>query len=365
MTKRRARGEGTIYQNPSGLWVAQITLPTGKRKAKYSKNQRVVKDWLLNQRQAVQTGNWVEKDQITVEQFLDRYFEDVAKHSLRPKTLETYEYLLRMHIKPELGKIKLASLRPDQVQNLYANKLESGLSNRTVQFMHSILHKALQQALKWGLVYRNVADLVEPPSVKKKAPQTLSSSQVKQFLNSIRDDRMFPIFALAIGCGLREGEVLGLHYEDIDWETQTIHVKHAIQYLIGKGLVLTEPKTDKSRRAVEIPDFAFQALKDHRDLHNIHQGLMFVTSNGTPFSPRNVIRFFKQSLEQAGLPEIRFHDLRHTSATLLLTAGVHPKVVQEMLGHSQINLTMDTYSHVLPSMQQEASKKMDGILGDF
>jgi integrase len=365
MAKRRARGEGTIYQNPSGLWVAQITLPSGKRKAKYSKTQKVVRDWLLNQRQSVQTGNWVEKDQITVDQFLDRYFKDIASHTLKPKTLETYEYLLRMHIKPGLGFIKLTSLRPDQIQNLYSQKLESGLSSRTVQFIHSILHKALRQALKWGLVYRNVADLVEPPAVNKKTPLTLSPSQVKLLLNAVRSDRMFPILALAIGCGLREGEVLGLHYEDIDWDAQTIHVQHAVQYLIGKGLVITQPKTDTSRRTIHIPDFAYQALKDHRDSQDRNQGLVFITANGTPYSPRNLIRYFKQSLVKAELPEIRFHDLRHTAATLLLTAGVHPKIVQEMLGHSQINLTLDTYSHVLPSMQQEASQKMDSILGDF
>jgi integrase len=132
--------------------------------------------------------------------------------------------------------------------------------------------------------------------------------------------------------------------------------------LIGKGLIITEPKTDKARRTIAVPDFVMQSLKEHCDSQNRNQGLIFTTSTGTPFSPRNVIRYFKQALVKAGLPEIRFHDLRHTAATLLLSEGVHPKIVQEMLGHSQINLTLDTYSHVLPSMQQEASQKMNGLL---
>ena len=148
--KRRAKGEGTIYQNPKGLWVSQITLPNGKRKVKYSKTQKVVMDWLLAQRQAVQANNWVDEDKITLSAFIDRYLKDVAAHTLRPKTLESYESLIRLHIKPELGEFKLSALRPDHLQALYSQKLNSGLSRRTVQFVHSILHKVLDQALKVG-----------------------------------------------------------------------------------------------------------------------------------------------------------------------------------------------------------------------
>ncbi len=362
MTKKRGHGEGTIYQNAKGMWVAQVTLPNGKRKTKYSDSQKGAKEWILNERETIQKGNWVAEDKITVGDFLDRYMADIAAHTLRPKTIEAYEYLVRRHIKPELGVYRLNQLRPDHLQNLYSQKIQSGLSRRTVQFIHSVLHKALSQALKWGLVHRNIADLVEAPAVKRKAPTTLTSDQVKQYLTCIHDDRMYPILALAVSCGMREGELLGLHYEDVDWNNGVIHIRHAIQYLIGKGLVITEPKTDKARRAIPVPEFAMAALKDHRDSQNKNQGLVFTTSNGTPFSPRNLIRYFKHTLQKAGLPEIRFHDLRHTSATLLLSEGVHPKVVQEMLGHSQINLTMDTYSHVLPSLQQQASEKMNRIL---
>lgn len=356
--KRRANNEGTIFQEKSGLWVAEVSLPDGKRKRKRSKTQKVVKDWLLAQREAVRDGTVVENDKVTVGDFLDRYMSDIAEHNLRPKTLEGYRYLIRMHLKPGLGRVRLSQLRPEQVQSLYSEKIKSGLSNRTVQFMHSILHKSLEQAARWGMVVRNVSDLVDAPTVSHKAPKTFSAEQVATFLNQAILSRFYPMYCLAL-VGLREGEILGLHIEDFDRESHTIHIKHAIQYLVGKGLVITEPKTEKARRSLKLPDFVYNALISHLDSQNRNQGLMFVTTNGTPYSARNFIRDFKGQLKAAGLPDIRFHDLRHTTATLLLSRNVHPKVVQEILGHSQISLTMDVYSHVIPSVMDDALKLLD------
>lgn len=359
--KRRANNEGTIFQESSGLWVAEISLPGGKRKRKRSKIQRVVREWLLAQRDAARDGLVVENDKVTLGDFLDRYIRDIGEHTLRPKTLEAYNYLIRMHIKPDLGSVRLSQLRPEHLQTLYSQKLNSGLSHRTVQFMHSILHKALEQATRWGLVVRNVSDLVDPPVVKRKAPDTLSADQVNQFLDQVKASRFYPMYCLAF-VGLREGEILDLHIEDFDRVEHTIHIKHAVQYLVGKGLVITEPKTEKARRSIKLPDFVYDPLVQHVDQQNRNQGLMFVTSAGTPFSPRNFFRDYKEQLEAAGLPDIRFHDLRHTTATLLLSQNVHPKVVQELLGHSQISLTMDTYSHVMPGLQEEAVNKIDTLL---
>jgi integrase len=361
MVRRRSRGEGTIYQRPGGLWVAQFTLPNGKKRTKYSKSQKTVREWLKTQLNALKQGLLVEEEKITLSQFIDRYYTDVASHSLRPKTLESYEYLIRMHIKPDIGNIRLTALTPAHLQNLYSLKLNQGLSRRTVQYVHSILHRSLNQALKWGLVSRNVADLAEAPTVKRRAPQTLNQDEVRQFLSVVKDDRHYPLYVLSFS-GMREGELLGLHWEDVDFFSNTIHIKHAVQQLRGKGLVLTEPKSEKSRRSLAVPAFAMDALWEYREKTGRISGLVFQTSNGTPISPRNLVRHFKKMLNKAGLPNIRFHDLRHTAATLLLSQGVHPKVVQEMLGHSQINLTLDTYSHVLPDIQQEAAEKMNGIL---
>lgn len=232
MPKRRPKGEGSLYYNEKKkLWVAQINLEDGKTKTHYGKTQKEVRDWLLETRTARQRGLLLEEENITLSVFLDRYMTDVARHTLRPKTIEAYEYLVRMHIRPETGAIKLSALRPDHLQKLYSAKLDSGLSRRTVHFIHSVIHKVLDQTLKWGLVARNVAELVDAPTVKRKAPQTLSMEQAQAFLAHTRASRFYPMYALAIGCGLREGEVLGLHHEDIDWGSHTIHIRHAVQYL--------------------------------------------------------------------------------------------------------------------------------------
>lgn len=363
MAKRRSKGEGTIYQNPKGLWVAQITLPNGKRKTKYSKNQKVVQEWLLTQRNYLRQGLLVENDRLTVSAFLDRYFQDIASHTLRPKTLESYEYLIRVHIKPELGSFRLSALNPAHLQALYSMKLNQGLSNRTVQYIHSIIHKALKQALRWGLVSKNVADLAEAPKVKRKIPQTLSVNEVQKLLSVTRESRLFPLYVLAVTTGMREGELLALDYESVNFLNNTIQVKHSVQQLAHKGIVITEPKTEKSKRTIVVPSFAMSILWEYQLKAGSVTGLIFHTSSGKPISPRNMVREFKLYLKKAKLPEIRFHDLRHTAATLLLSEGVHPKVVQEMLGHSQINLTLDTYSHVLPTIQAEAAERMNSLLG--
>lgn len=363
MALRRSNGEGSIcFSEKEQLWIGQITLPGGKRRRKRSKTQKVVKDWLLAQREAVRDGLVVEDEKVTVGEFIDRYMSDVATHTLRPKTLEAYHSLIRVHLKPALGQIRLNQLRPAHVQKFYADKLESGLSRRTVQFIHSILRKALDQALRWGLVVRNVADLVDAPVPKRKAPVTWTPDQVRKFLDSIKDHRWYPIYVLALYCGLREGELLGLHFEDVDLLHSQIHVRHAVQYLIGGGLVITEPKTDAGKRTVTIPSFANNVLLEYMHPLKRNQGLIFVTGNNTPISPRNLIRHFKSALKEANLPEIRFHDMRHTHASLLLAAGVHPKLVQERLGHSQISLTLDTYTHVIPNMQDGVAEKIDDLL---
>ena len=364
MVKRRSKGEGTIYQNAKGLWVAQVTLPNGKRKVKYSKTQKVVKDWLLGQRKALEEGNWVDNDKVTLSAFLDRYMMDVAAHTLRPKTIESYEYLIRMHIKPEIGSIKLTALRPDHLQNLYSLKLNQGLSKRTVQYTHAIIHKSLQQAMKWGLVSRNVADLAEPPTVKRKTPQTLTLEQIKQLLAVLKEDRLYSLYALAVGCGLREGELLGLYWEDIDFYSGTLHVQRAVQQLKITGLSITEPKSEKSRRTIAVPGFALDILWNYKEKTGKLSGLVFPTSNGTPISPRNLVRHYKAALVKAGLPDLPFHSLRHSFASIQLLAGTNPKIVQEALGHSQISLTLDTYSHVIPSLQHEAAEKMNELFSE-
>lgn len=357
---RRTKNEGTIYwSNTHNLWVAQITLPNGKRKSKYSKDQKTVRNWLLEQRKALKDGSLV-SESITVSEFFKRYL-DVIVHTVRPKTYERYEGLYRLHIEPELGYLKLHYLRPAHIQGLYSTKLSDGQSKRSVQQLHALIHKALDQALKWGLVNQNVSDLVTSPKPDKRIPPTLTKDQVIKFLGVAKKDRLYALYVLAITTGMRQGELLGLRWGDVDLDKALIQVKHTTQTLWKKGIVFTEPKTEKSKRSITIPEIAVEALKNHPKIESEHD-LVFPTSEGTPIRGGNLLKYFKRLLERAGLPQMRFHDLRHTSATLLLTAGVHPKIVQERLGHSQIGLTLDTYSHVLPSMQEEAANKMDNML---
>ncbi len=371
MSKRRAHGEGTIYQRADGLWVAQITLPNGKRKAKYSKTQKVVKDWLLEQREAIKKGLWLDNTKITLSEFLDRFLKDVASHTLKPKTLVSYESIIRLHINPEIGSLKLAALTPVQLQTLYSNKLNAGLSKRSVQYIHAVIHKVLAQAVMWGLVTRNVADAVVAPRPVNKAPTTLTASQVKDLLAVMRHNRFYALYLLAITSGMRQGELLGLMWDDVDLDQGFLHIRHTAQTIYKQGVVLGETKTEKSRRSIAIPNIAIDALIEHREKQRliragrrdwVENNLVFPTGRGTPMTARNLIREFHVLLEKAGLPKIRFHDLRHTSATLLLLAGVHPKIVQERLGHSKIDMTLDTYSHVVPDIQKEAAQKMDLIL---
>ncbi len=362
MAKKRAHGEGSIFFSDSRkLWVAEIYVD-GKKKRKYSKQQQTVKAWLLSQRDSIRDGTFVKKENVTLGVFLDAYVADVAAHTLRPKTLEVYKYLIRLHIKPTLGHLRLSDLRPDHVQKLYSEKLKAGLSRRTTKFIHAVLHKALEQAVRWGLVARNILDLVDAPVVKRKTPAVWDVDQAKKFLEHVKPDRFYPIYALAIATGMREGEILGVHYEDIQWAAGTLHVRHAVQYLAGQGVILTEPKTDNAKRTIKVPEFAMQVLKEHAKREKINQGFLFRTRNQTPFAPRNLLRHFHAAMEEAGLPRIRFHDLRHTTASLLLMQGAHPKKVQELLGHSTIALTMDTYSHILPAMHDELAQQMDSLL---
>jgi integrase len=359
--KRRSRGEGSLYFLKSkGLWVSKITLPDGSRKVKYGKLQKDVREHHQTAINALRQGLMPKDDTLTVSQFSAAYM-DAARHTLRPKTIEGYSSLLKTHIIPSLGKIKLSQLRPDHLQTLYTQKLESGLSRRTVHFIHSIIHKFLDQALKWGLVVRNVADLVDAPTPKRRQLTVWNREEVSKFLEftKINDPRFYPAFVLLVYGGFREGEVLGIHRSDINLERGTITVNHAVQYLLGKGVNITEPKTERSRRSVKLPLSAFNVLKVYLEGLKENQKLLFTTDSGKPINPRFLIKHFKEDLRGAELPEIRLHDLRRTSATLLLSANVHPKVVQERLGHSSITLTLDTYSSVLPDIQDEAADKLE------
>jgi integrase len=210
--------------------------------------------------------------------------------------------------------------------------------------------------VKWGFISRNPTDLVTPPKPKKKAPITLSEGEVEAFLKSIEHHQWYPIYVLAIGTGMREGEIFGLRHEDLSLDVSSLQVTQTVYSIRGKTHI-GEPKSDKSRRTIALPDYVVEVLKSIEP----GSGLLFTTSSGRPISPRNLLRHFHESLAKAGLPRVTFHSLRHFHATYLLKRNIHPKIVQERLGHSTISLTMDTYSHVIPDIQKEATEKIDDI----
>lgn len=361
MTKRRANNEGSLFfDSTKESWCAEITLPNGKRRKKRGKNQKEVQDWLFEQRKYIQSGLPLKDEKVTVAAFMTRYMEEVAAHTLKPGTLKSYDHWVNAHIIPEIGRIKLAALRPEHLQRLYAKKLDEGLSKRTVQYMHSIIRRILNQAVRWGVISINPTNMVTPPKPEKQEFTTLSADQAKTFIESVEDGRWRTIYVVAILTGLRKSEILGLRWEDVDFKRSQLSINNII-YEVSGHIYSGSPKTDSSRRTIAMPNYVAQSLQAYQEITHETHGLIFTTSTGKPISQRNLTRHFHGALEKAGLPRIRFHDLRHTAATLLLKENVHPKVVQEMLGHSSISLTLDTYSHVIPSMQQEAADKMDGL----
>lgn len=367
---RRSNNEGSIYWwEGKGLWAAAITLPNGKRKVKTSKLQKTVKDWLVKERGKIQDGNYLSDDRITVGAFLTRYLEDYGKRSLRVTTLQGYQAVIQKHIIPELGSIRLVALRADQINHLLAKELEAGKSPRFVEYVHGILKRSLNLAVRWGLLTKNPALLVSPPKVKFKIPNTWSADQLQKFLEHIKADRWAGIYYLAC-VGMRKGEILGLPLKALDLDEGKLMVIQTIQFVPGQGILTLEPKTDKSRRLIRLPEFVRKALKDHLLRREIlaqnanwkESGLVFTTDIGTPISPRNMLRHFKTKLTEAGLPNIRFHDLRHSVASILLEKNTHPKLVSELLGHSSINLTLSTYSHIINPMNTVVADTLDGAI---
>lgn len=375
MSKRRDRGEGTIAKRADGRWTAAITLDDGRRKWFYGSTRREVADKLakaLNDRK--QGTLLLTSERLTLGQYLATWLTSAAKPSVRPKTFVSYSGLVRNHIAPSaIAKRQLTKLNGLDIQAFLNEKLESGYSARTVQYLHAVLRRALGQAVKWNLVPRNVASLAAPPKVSRTKVQPLTPEQVRCFLDVAKQDRLAAVFTVAVALGLRQGEVLGLRWQDVDLDRRTLTISFALQRLGGgKGLALVEPKTAESRRTIMLPDYAVAALREHRTRQLQErllagdkwkdQGFVFTTRVGTPLDPRRVQSKFKKLLDQAGLPDMRFHDLRHTCASLLLAQGVPARMIMEILGHSKISTTMDLYSHILPTLQTEAAAKMDAVL---
>lgn len=357
-----------------GLWCAAVTWDTTigrRRKWLYGKTRKEVADKLTVALRARQQGLPQADDRRSVGAYLAEWLES-TKGSVRPRTWERYEQYVRVHATPVIGRVVLSRLAPQHLQQLYANRIEAGLSESSVAHLHSVMHTALRQAEAWGAVQRNVARLVNPPRVRRHEMRTLSPAEARMLLQAASSDRYEALFAVAVSTGMRLGELLGLRWRDVQLDAATLRVIASLQ-ATKEGYQFVEPKSARSRRQIALTQTAVAALRRHRAaqaLERFRHGrvwhdldLVFTSENGGPVDDTNLrTRHFYPLLARAGLPRLRLHDLRHTAATLMLGRGVHPKIASEMLGHSQIAVTLDLYSHVTPTMQRDAAATIDAVL---
>jgi integrase len=374
---RRTRGksEGTIYCRSDGRWEARVDLGyvNGKRKRKciYAHSRLAVAALLTEAQHKVQRNLPVSFEPQSVATYLNKWLDSIRPPMTRPRTFERFDGIVRCHLVPAFGSVRLDKLTPQRVQELLTAKLDDGLSPQSVRHLRTVLGIALNRAVKFDLVGRNVVRLTDPPPIERQPVSPLKPEEAKKLLKAAEGDRLEAVYTVALALGLRRGEALGLAWEDVDLDAGTLRVNRSLQRVEHK-LQLLPPKTAGSRRSIMLPEITVRALRKHRARQAeerlaagtgwIDTGLVFTTGKGTPLEPRNVVRHFKALLKRAELPASRFHDLRHTAASLLLAQGTHPRVVMEILGHSRITLTMDTYSHVMPSVMNDAAAKMDSIL---
>jgi integrase len=342
----------------------------------YGKTRKAVAERLTKAMADRDGGLVFEAGNITVGEYLERWLTDCVRDTVKESTYSSYTRLAEKHAIPDLRRTKLKTFNAAHVRALFREKLDSGLSARTVQYLRFILRKAMDQAVTDGLIPRNPVLAVKSPQVRREEIKPLSQAKTRAFLQAVSEseDRLEALYILAVHCGLRQGEMFGLKWEDVDLDARTLQVRRTLARVEDGEPIFTTPKTTKSRRQVRLTTGAMFALKAHRKQQLEQQmeyagiwedhGLVFTSEVGTPLNRHNVAqRSFKPLLKRAGLRDIRFHDLRHTCATLLLSRGQHPKFVQELLGHSTIAITLDTYSHVLPGMGDGLADAMDDALG--
>lgn len=366
MAGRRGNGEGTVYQLADGRWRYQATI-AGRRCGGYARTRKEAQTKLRGLHGDADRGLLPAPEKATVAGLMARWLDNVVKHTRRPRTFQSYRDEARRHILPTLGAMKLQQLQTAHVQQLYGELLDGGLSPKSVRIVHGVLHCALEQALVWNLVPRNVAGAAQPPRVTRKEIHVFDPAQVKHLLTTAASGRWAALMALAVATGMRQGELLGLTWPDVELDAGLVRVRRQL----GRDGALAETKTGKGRRVIDVPPSTVAALREHKRRQNEERlllgpewqdhGLVFCTHGGRPLHWRNVTREYKALLRRAGLPTLAFHALRHTAATLLLLQGEHSKVVQERLGHSTISMTLDTYSHLIPSMGRAAADKLEAL----
>lgn len=376
--------KGHIRKRGKSSWAVVLYLgrdATGKDRHKWHSvrgTRRDAQRELVRLLHETNTGSYVEPARMPVSEFLDRWLTDYAKPKVSPKTYERYQEMIDGHIRPALGSYLLPKLAPLHIQAFYSRALASGrkdgkggLSSQSVVHFHRLLHKALAQAVKWQLLVRNPLDAVEPPRAEHREMRALDEDETATLLGLLGASRLHMAVMLAVTTGLRRGEILGLRWSNIDLATGTITVVQSLEQT-KDGLRFKSPKTSRSRRSIALPAITVEALRSHRarqarerlalgPAYDDHD-LVCPRPGGTPWPPDMFSTTFAASVRRSGMKLFRFHDLRHSHASQLLKAGVHPKVVSERLGHAGIGITLDTYSHVLPGLQEDAVQRLNTVL---
>ena len=377
-SKRHGNGEGSIYQRSDGRWTATISMgwtigsngkPKRLRKSFYGRTRQEVAKQLTTAKAAQDRGAPIVSERLTVA----GYFTDwiASKSNLRERTRESYQQIIRDHITPQLGKHRLAQLTPAHVRGLMTAKLAQGLDPRTVDYVRAVLRSGLTTAEREGLVARNVAKLVETPAKPRREMTALDPAQARRLLEAANGNPFETLYTVAVSLGLRQGEAFGLRWSRVDLETGRLNVSHQLQK-IGGAYRLVEPKAD-SGRVLAMPGAVLASLRAHKARQSgarLAAGskwkdgdYVFTRADGRPLTPSCVRHDFERLQVVAEVPRIRFHDLRHSAASVLLAMGVSAKMVQETLGHSQIGTTLNVYAHLFDPERQAAADAMDRALG--
>ena len=370
---------GHFRQRTKGSWEIAINIgkdpATGRRKQHFETvkgNKGAAQKRMTELLRQLDTNSFIKPIKTTVKTYLEQWLQDYVKPNLSPRSYERYESVIRVHILPSLGNIPLTKLQPSHIQRLYSTKLNEGLASRSVLYIHRILHKALQTAIKTDLLSRNILDCVEVPKFKLIEMQIWDEDEVNRFLIAAKDSQYYTLFFTALFTGCRRSELLALKWSDINLLLCQLSISRGLHQLRNREYIFTQPKTAKSSRVISLSPSVVHVLKEYfnqkamdkamADIKLTDDDLVFSTFEGKPLRPNTVSRAWSITAKKAGIKIIRFHDARHTHASLMLKQGIHPKIVQERLGHSTISTTLDIYSHVTPGMQQAAAQRFDDIL---
>ena len=369
-----ARKVGQIIARGDRRWLIRVYLgrDSGTNKRNYHNrtiqgSMREAQAYLTRKLRERDLGRDLEGAKVTLNEYLDRWLETAVGPRVRPKTFQDYQGMLYRYVRPVLGERVLAALRPLDLQSVYQQMIERGLSARTGRYAHVVLKCAMQQAVRWRLLLENPADGLKVPHQVRNEMQSLTIEHARALLKAAEATKYGPVIAVALTTGMRPSEYLGLKWQDTEWARQTVSVVRSIRRLNGKWC-FSDTKRLRSRRPIKLQSWIVSLLHDlhtkvsAQDFYPEARDLIFTTPSGQPISADYLAKHFRSILDLAGVPRLRLYDLRHSAATIALAAEVSPKVVSEQLGHASTAFTLDTYAHVLPPMQDEAAARVEAML---